>query len=242
MKPYMDCVDCVELDPLNRVIVDYCQDLCEFEAPWYWYESIKALEVPSSYFRCPRTTISHNAEDLEAITDALKSAGISYTAEFAASCYETHLTRAGLEVAEFYDWQGARYIVATDPGEVDASTASECVRAWLDGEVYQFTLETLTRYYSAAGEIREEWEAVETMDGVYSLDCLTLRDEAESWGSREIVDPVAYELQDSHGAPQCGVEVTYFSGADDMEMYLDSVEGLRDRLAEGYALLREVAR
>lgn len=240
MKPYADCIECVELDPLNRVIVDYCQGLYDYDAPYWWYESARVIEIPSSYVP-RRTRISHNAEDLEAITDALKAAGISYTAEMAASCYETHLTRAGLEVSEFYDPQGVRYMVASDPREVDAGTVAEYVRAWISGEIYEMTLEHLTRYYSDAGKIREKWEAVGTVGSIYELDVMSIRDEAESWGSREIVDPVAYELQDSHGAPQCGVEFTYFTNADDIEMYLDNVEGLRERLEEGYALIKEVA-
>lgn len=49
-----------------------------------------------------------------------------------------------------------------------------------------------------------------------------------------------YEIIDTHGAPQCGVEITSFETYDDMTEYIDSVDGLYDRLAEGYALLREV--
>ena len=63
MKPYADCIECVELDPVNRVIVDYCQDLYEYDAPYWWYESARVIEVPSSSVP-RRTRISHNADDM----------------------------------------------------------------------------------------------------------------------------------------------------------------------------------
>ena len=55
---------------------------------------------------------------------------------------------------------------------------------------------------------------------------------------REIAN-AAYVLQDTHGAPQCGVESLYFETYEDLAGYLDSHLEVNDRITEGYAIVTD---
>lgn len=52
---------------------------------------------------------------------------------------------------------------------------------------------------------------------------------------------MAYQIQDSHGAPQCGCEVIDFGEWWEVEEYLDANPEVVERISEGYALIKEVA-
>lgn len=55
---------------------------------------------------------------------------------------------------------------------------------------------------------------------------------------REIAN-AAYVLQDTHGAPQCGVETLYFETYEDLAGYLDAHLEVNDRITEGYAIVTD---
>lgn len=55
---------------------------------------------------------------------------------------------------------------------------------------------------------------------------------------REIAN-AAYVLQDTHGAPQCGVEIMYFETYEDLAGYLDAHIEVNDRITEGYAIVTD---
>ena len=63
-------------------------------------------------------------------------------------------------------------------------------------------------------------------------------------GSDELEDDYEpeyrYEIQDSWGAPQAGVEITKFETYDDMIDYIDMTDGLYERIEEGYAIVKEI--
>ena len=52
---------------------------------------------------------------------------------------------------------------------------------------------------------------------------------------------MAYQIQDSHGAPQCGCEIIDFGDWWEVEEYLDANLEVVERISEGYALIKEVA-
>lgn len=52
----------------------------------------------------------------------------------------------------------------------------------------------------------------------------------------------AYEIHDSHGAPQCGCEVLRFDTWWEVEEYLDAHPDVVARIDEMYATVQEVAR
>ena len=51
---------------------------------------------------------------------------------------------------------------------------------------------------------------------------------------------MAYEIHDSHGAPQCGCETIRFDEWWEVEDYLDLNPEVADRIAEMYAEIVEV--
>lgn len=50
---------------------------------------------------------------------------------------------------------------------------------------------------------------------------------------------MTYQLQDSHGAPQCGCEIISFSEWWEVEEYLDANPDVMERISEGYAVITE---
>lgn len=48
-----------------------------------------------------------------------------------------------------------------------------------------------------------------------------------------------YRIEDSYGAPQAGVDVKEFETYEDLEDYLEANPDVQDRMAEGYAIIKE---
>lgn len=51
---------------------------------------------------------------------------------------------------------------------------------------------------------------------------------------------MAYEIHDTHGAPQCGCEVLRFEEWWELDEYIDGNPDVYERICDGYALIEEV--
>lgn len=51
---------------------------------------------------------------------------------------------------------------------------------------------------------------------------------------------MAYEIHDTHGAPQCGCEVLRFEWFYELEEYLEDNPDVEERIREDYAFIKEV--
>lgn len=49
-----------------------------------------------------------------------------------------------------------------------------------------------------------------------------------------------YQIEDSHGVPQAGMDVVRFETWDDLQEYLDAHPDVMDRISNGYAYIEEL--
>lgn len=111
--------------------------------------------------------------------DGYSRAGLDKRNEWERDAITKHLERAGFE-CRFWNLQGntqgewADIVTYAETGQITEWEAFKReVEAWYRGEVYWLALERLETYTATNGNTLTQWEAVDTIGGIYLLDGLT---------------------------------------------------------------------
>ena len=179
----MEHVETFHLTETSRIVVDYDESSWS-DCPLDWDpDNLYVAVIKEPYLNrsnIGRDTVPHNVP-IDEIRDCAADDNELVEA------LGRHFARKGYDM-DYRHWHGCSqgdwldYVIATP--STDDNRAPDMARnleAWLSGDVYCLTLETLETWHNSRGDSRETWETTDIIGGVY-LNDITLENCREVMG------------------------------------------------------------